>query len=118
MHWTLAIVSTGNVPEDGCLIGVCSIHIESPEYLNASIGYIINKPYWGKGYATEATQGMVKFAFNTQGLHRVWATCRPDNLASAAVLRKAGMQEEGLLRHHVLIRGQWHDSLLFAIINQ
>lgn len=42
------------------------------------------------------------------------ATCRPENSASASVLTKIGMVEEGRMRAHMVIRGTAVDSLLFA----
>ena len=50
------------------------------------------------------------------GIHRIYATCRPDNVGSWRVLEKMGMSREGLLRDHILIRGEWRDSLLYAAI--
>ncbi|MHC5828287.1 MAG: GNAT family N-acetyltransferase, partial [Nostoc sp.] len=41
------------------------------------------------------------------GLHRIFATCRPENIASARVLQKIGMQQEGYLREHHWIKGEW-----------
>lgn len=70
---------------------------------------------WGRGYAIEIAQALVKFA-QALGLHRVEATCHPDNAASARVLTKAGLTLEGRLRDHLLVRGAWRDSLLFAVI--
>jgi L-amino acid N-acyltransferase YncA len=58
-----------------------------------------------------------QFGFTDLRLHRIWATCRPDNQGSARVLEKIGMELEGQLRDHILIRGQWRDSLLYAAIN-
>ena len=49
-------------------------------------------------------------------MHRIFAYCDVDNIASARVLEKTGMQREGLVRHDVLMRGQWRDSYLYAIL--
>ncbi|MBD3779112.1 MAG: GNAT family N-acetyltransferase [Micrococcales bacterium] len=57
-----------------------------------------------------------RFAWDELGLHRVEATCRPGNLGSERVLRELGMQQDGVMRSHVLIRGNREDSLLFATV--
>jgi [ribosomal protein S5]-alanine N-acetyltransferase len=75
---------------------------------------VVRPDHWGQGYASEAAAAILHFAFASLGLHRVQATCRPENVASARVLEKIGMVEEGLLRDHIRIRGRWHDSLLYA----
>jgi [ribosomal protein S5]-alanine N-acetyltransferase len=51
----------------------------------------------------------------TARLHRISATCHPENHASERVLQKIGMQKEGYLREHKWSKGMWHDSLLSAM---
>jgi RimJ/RimL family protein N-acetyltransferase len=50
------------------------------------------------------------------GLHRIFATCDPENVASARVLEKVGMQREGLMRQQMLVQERWRDSYLYAIL--
>ncbi len=76
---------------------------------------MLDPEYWGRGYATEVAQALVEFA-QASGMHRVEATCHPDNAASVRVLAKAGLTLEGRLRDHLLVRGAWRDSLLFSVI--
>ena len=59
---------------------------------------------------------MLSFGFQHLGLHRIFATVDPDNLASANVLKRIGMIYEGRLRGHKLIHGQRRDTDLFAIV--
>ncbi|WP_027632086.1 GNAT family N-acetyltransferase [Clostridium hydrogeniformans] len=103
--------------EEGALIGACKIHIDSFHNKEASISYCYKKEFWGKNYAAEAGKAMVKFAFNELGMHRVYATCDPDNIKSARVLEKIGMKREGFLRENKLVKNQWKDSLLYSIIS-
>ncbi|MCC3269157.1 GNAT family N-acetyltransferase [Arthrobacter gengyunqii] len=79
------------------------------------VGYVIAADRWGCGYATEAAAAVVHFGFTVLGLDRIRATCRPGNAASSRVLEKTGMALEARLPAHKLIRGQWEDSLLYAI---
>ncbi|MGO4383233.1 GNAT family N-acetyltransferase [Specibacter sp. RAF43] len=81
----------------------------------ADIGYVLGHECWGHGYATEAARAMLTFGFSTLRLGRITATCRPENTASAGVLRKLGMQQVGHRKNDRLIRGTWLDSLVFAI---
>ena len=50
------------------------------------------------------------------GLHRIEATCHPDNRASARVMEKNRMRFEGRMRHVHCVRGEWWDALLYAIV--
>ncbi|GAA0283958.1 GNAT family N-acetyltransferase [Cryptosporangium japonicum] len=81
-------------------------------------GYTLARAYWGRGHATEAARLLVEYGFGSLGLARIEATCSPQNLASARVLTKAGLQQVDHLVDHVLVRGVWRDSLLFAIVRK
>ncbi|WP_205751824.1 GNAT family N-acetyltransferase [Cryptosporangium phraense] len=94
------------------LIGAAEVRVLADR---GELGYTLARPWWGRGYATEATTLLVDHAFGTLGLHRIDATCDPDNLASARVLTKAGFRPVGRLPDHLLVRGRWRDSLLFRL---
>lgn len=59
------------------------------------IGYGINPPHEGKGYATEAVDAMVHWAFRQPGVVRVEAETEPGNAASQRVLAKCGFRTTG-----------------------
>lgn len=99
------------------LIGGCSLAIESRLHRRASLGYVLAGEWWGQGLATEVALMLKAFAFERLGIHRLEATCHPDNVASARVLTKAGLTLEGRMRDHMLVRGTWRDSLLFGAVN-
>jgi RimJ/RimL family protein N-acetyltransferase len=65
----------------------------------ADFGYIFGEASWGRGFATEAVCTVVAWAIAQPPIFRVWATCHPDNAASAAVLRKAGLSHEATLEN-------------------
>jgi RimJ/RimL family protein N-acetyltransferase len=102
----------------GEVIGGCTLHITDAGYREAYIGYCLARNQWGRGYATEVARGLLKFGFEDLELHRIHATCDPRNDPSARVLEKIGMQREGRLREHVLQRGEWRDSWLYAILER
>jgi len=62
---------------------------------NAEMGYSIIAPFRGKGLATEAANGLLKYAFNDSNMSSVTAETSPGNLESAAILRKIGMSRRG-----------------------
>ena len=69
---------------------------------SADVGYVIARPWWGQGYATEALRAVVDAAFTLPALRRVWAVVDVENLASQRVLEKAGLRRETLLLQHVV----------------
>lgn len=56
--------------------------------------WVIGTKYQRQGYAAEAAQGLIDFAFNTLNLARIIATTEYDNIASQSVMRKLGMMVE------------------------
>jgi len=82
----------------------------------AKLGYAVSAENWGRGYATDAVEVMLNFAFENLKLHRVTAAVGPENDASLAVVRKLGFVLEGRLRDHVFTNGSWRDSLLYSIL--
>jgi len=78
------------------------------------IGYMFRKSAWGKGYATEASNRLLKFAFEETPLNEVVAVVDSKNTASRNVLEKCGMAFEGMRRAYAeqtpgfrITRQQW-----------
>jgi [ribosomal protein S5]-alanine N-acetyltransferase len=118
-EYEFAAVLPGSGPDGGDqVIGSVSIRITNPQHEQGELGYIFHPACWGRGFATESTRALLEFGFGPLRLHRIAATCHPDNRGSARVLEKAGMSLEGRLRDHRLVRGQWRDSLLYAAVNR
>lgn len=97
------------------LMGVVSLHL-TPDERAAELGYCYQRDAWGRGVATEAAEAILAFGFDVLHLHRVSARCDPENAASARVLQKVGMTQEGLLREDVTIRGTYRDTLVFGLL--
>src|SRR5262249_31533933 len=83
--WAILARSTGKFS------GVIELRIAPPK---ADFGYILCRPCWGLGYATEAATAIVSWAIGQAKIYRVWATCHPDNVRSARVLEKSGLKFE------------------------
>jgi [ribosomal protein S5]-alanine N-acetyltransferase len=101
---------------DGAVIGKAGVRRLEPGSRVADMGYELAPSHWGRGYATEAARAVLDFGFAELDLHRVGAHCIAENTASARVLRKLGMREEGRLREHEHFRGRWWDVLLFGVL--
>lgn len=80
------------------------------------IGYAVHPDYWGRGLGTRIAGALISTAFDEPLVERVQATCDPRNEASCAVLRRSGMSVEGSLRHTILLRDGWRDSLMHSIL--
>jgi RimJ/RimL family protein N-acetyltransferase len=81
------------------VIGMIEIRIGG---FKADVGYVVSRQHWGKAIATEALRSLADWALKQEAIYRLWALCDVDNVASARVLEKAGMQREGLLRRQII----------------
>jgi ribosomal-protein-alanine N-acetyltransferase len=101
---------------DKVLLGMIELRPEA-NHFGASIGYVLARSAWGKGYMTEALKAVLQFAFETPEIYRVWAMHDVDNPASGRVMGKAGMQREGVLRRsavHPNVSNEPRDTVLYA----
>lgn len=65
-----------------------------PEFNEIDVGYRFLPQFWGKGFATEASQAILAHGFNTLNLDRIIAIAMKENIASIRVMEKIGMQFE------------------------
>jgi [ribosomal protein S5]-alanine N-acetyltransferase len=70
-------------------LGCCALMLSEGRY---RIGYWLGKPYWNRGYATEAVKKLAAFAFHDLRAEQVWASWFNDNPASGRVLEKLGFR--------------------------
>lgn len=83
------------------------------------IGWVIHPDHQRLGYATEAATELVRFGFTELNLHRIIATCQPENPPSYQVMEKIGMRREGHFRQ-CIYRGndEWWDEYFYAILHK
>ncbi len=62
----------------------------------AYIGYWIDEALAGRGYVPEGVVLLMRYAFETLGLHRLEAAIVPRNTASRRVAEKLGLRDEGI----------------------
>ena len=115
-RWSFNLAAV--VAASGQVVGSVRIWTIQTEYRRGEVGFVFRSEVHGQGYATEAVRLLLAFGRSELRLRRVVATCHPDNVGSARVLEKAGMQLEGRMRDHRRVRGVWGDSLLYAALNR
>lgn len=79
------------------------------------IGFVLAKPAWKKGYATEIGLGQLEYGFSVVGCSRLLAQVSPENSRSIAALERIGM-----LRHKTIEsegRGTRHIYMAYALHN-
>lgn len=104
--------------ESDVFIGEIGMSLSPKRYKMGKLFYNLLPNFWGQGYATEAVNALLHFAFTELNLHRMEAGCAVDNLASIRVLEKVGMQREGRRRKVLPLRDGWSDNFEFAILEE
>ena len=99
------------------LIGAIGLEI-SKDHDRAELGYWIGKPYWNKGYCTEAARALIQYGFDVLGLVRIHASHFGRNPASGRVMQNIGMIHEGSLRRHINKRGKLEDLEVYGILKE
>jgi RimJ/RimL family protein N-acetyltransferase len=59
------------------------------------VGYVLDQPAWGRGYATEMAFAVLRYGFRDLGLARIHAIATLDNHPSHRVLLKIGLKRNG-----------------------
>jgi RimJ/RimL family protein N-acetyltransferase len=70
----------------------------------------------GRGFGTEATKAVLKYAFEAAGIHRVSLDVYSLNPAAQRAYEKAGFVVEGRQRHTMNWDGEWVDSILMSVL--
>ncbi|MFY1829882.1 GNAT family N-acetyltransferase [Myxococcus fulvus] len=104
-------------PSSAPVIGNISLaHIRRGPLQATDLGYGLDHRHEGKGLMTEALRAVCAHAFHGMGLHRIQANHLPENLRSAAVLRRLGFVVEGYARDFLEINGRWRDHVLTSLV--
>jgi [ribosomal protein S5]-alanine N-acetyltransferase len=101
---------------DGQAVGSIGISPQKDVWRrNAVLGYWLQEKYWGRGIMTKAIIEVVKRAFATFDIDRIYATPFGTNLASHRVLEKAGFTLEAKFEKTVIKNGELLDEMVYAI---
>lgn len=81
--------------KDGTYLGWCGLKY-FPENGEVDLGYRFHKRHWGKGYATESSQAVLSYGFETLKLKKIIARAMPENIGSIKVMQNLGMTFKGM----------------------
>jgi RimJ/RimL family protein N-acetyltransferase len=99
-------------------IGIFQLRQLEPGFGTAEWGFAMGSAYWGTGIFQEGAELLVRFAFETVGVHRLEARAAVRNGRGNGALRKIGAVQEGLLRKSFLKNGEYLDQALWTILDE
>ena len=103
---------------DGALVGQCTIFGIVPSCRRAEIGYSLARSAWGHGFANEALQALINYAFDTLNLNRIEADIDPRNAGSAKALVRLGFSREGYMRERWIVGDEVSDSEVYGLLRR
>lgn len=113
-QFELAVVDRAS----GELIGGCGLHLRREAFREYETGYCLARDWWGRGIGSQVARLVVDFGFRSLRAHRIYAQVFPDNTASMRILERLGFRSEARLRRDSFVRGEWHDTLVYAILEE
>jgi [ribosomal protein S5]-alanine N-acetyltransferase len=99
------------------IVGTCTLASLSELHQRAEIGFALARSAWGRGFMTEAVSALLRFAFETLGLHRIEADVDPRNARSIKLLEQMGFVREGYLRERYHQNDEWQDAILYGLLH-
>lgn len=102
--------------DTGALVGDVVLMYHSRMHAGGELGYVFAPAAQGQGFATEACATVLALAFGQLGLRRVIARLDARNDRSARLAERLGMRREAYLVQDELFKGEWADTLIYAML--
>ncbi len=103
----------------GKFIGVCALKNIDSKNRKAELYICLHgSPARGKGYGAEAVKALLRYAFDTLNLNRVYLYTPAYNAAALRCYRSVGFVEEGRARQDLYSGGRYHDSVHMAFLRK
>ena len=103
--------------KEGQYLGGINLFRIHPVERHAELGIVIGrKSAWGKGYATEAMELLIRYGFCELNLHMIYLGVMASNAAAKRVYERLGFIEEGCLRHRIFREGRYVDMYSMSLL--
>jgi len=116
-YWSQPGIFAIELKENKKCIGCIDLRLEA-EHEKSSFGYVLNRKFWGKGYMTEALSAVLRLCFEKLDLNRVEIVHFIGNEASGKVMKKCGMELEGIFKQEVKVKGIFRDVAHYGITKE
>lgn len=106
------------VADGGTLNYMGQIELQSIDSLTrqGELALVLLPEFWGQGAAGEAVRLMLRHAFLTLNLNRVWLKVLPENERAVRLYEKSGFTREGVLRQDAYLEGRYRDSIVMGML--
>lgn len=99
-------------------LGTISLKGVDMEARNAEYAISLRRKAQGKGIATEATEELLRLAFDEYGLERVYLNVLAENKKAIRMYEKCGFVYEGEFRKHLFLKGEFRTLKWYGILRE
>lgn len=125
-NWIREMIHTGRAvqfiifrKDTGEPIGSVYLRDIDKTHRKAEYGVFIGeKDALGKGFGTQAAKLMIRYAFETLGLHKLMLRVLAENLPAIRSYENAGFVREAYLKDEVFLEGTYKDVIYMAVLNR
>jgi len=104
--------------EDRQAVGGCGLEAIEARNRAAILGIWIGKPYWNRGYGTDAMRTLCRFGFRHMNLQRIELNVFSVNPRAVRVYERVGFKVEGTRRHSQFVGGRYVDSFVMGLLDE
>jgi len=110
-QYRFVICNTENMP-----VGMIDLFDFNPQHKRVGIGLIILPEHQNKGYASEALELVIDYAFSYLDVHQIYANITSNNLKSIALFEKNNFKQVGIKKDWLYSNSTFKDEILYQLI--
>jgi RimJ/RimL family protein N-acetyltransferase len=107
----------GIVEGDGPVVGTCTLFQLDGRHRRCEVGFALARKVWGRSVGKRAVGTILRFAFESLGVHRVEADADPRNERCLRLLEGLNFKREGLLRERYHVSGEVQDAVVLGLLH-
>lgn len=103
---------------DNTPIGMIDLFDFNPQHNRVGIGVLITPLFQGKGYASEALELVIEYAFTYLNVHQLFANITSNNKKSIALFEKFNFKPVGVKKDWIFSNSTYKDEILYQLFKK
>ena len=111
-QYRFVICNAENIP-----VGMIDLFDFNPQHKRVGIGLLVLPEHQNKGYASEALEMVIDYAFSYLDVHQIYANITSNNLNSIVLFEKNNFKQVGIKKDWLYSNSTYKDEILYQLIN-
>jgi len=103
---------------DNTPIGMIDLFDFNPQHNRVGIGILITPSFQGKGYASEALELVIEYAFTFLNVHQIFANITSENKKSISLFEKFNFKQVGVKKDWIFSNSTYKDEILYQLLKK